>query len=102
MTFPREACLFREKSWETLDGRGNPGEDVPSLLYRFSEVPGKGICVAERSLLIRVGAAMNIHSCLLGRKVRDLVGVASERRRRPLLSDVEAGYSCELERTTEG
>lgn len=55
MTFPREVCLFREKSWETLDGRGNPGEDVPSLLYRFSEVPGKGICVAERSLLIRVG-----------------------------------------------
>ncbi|XDB51200.1 hypothetical protein AB1E18_004763 [Capra hircus] len=32
----------REKSWETLDGRGNPGEDVASLLYRFSEVPGKG------------------------------------------------------------
>ncbi|XP_043294399.1 uncharacterized protein LOC122422169 [Cervus canadensis] len=54
---------------------------------RFSEVPGKGICVAERSLLIRVGAASNIHSRLLGRKVRDLVGVASERHRRPLLSD---------------
>lgn len=57
MTFPREACLFREKSWETLDGRGNPGEDVASLLYRFSEVPGKGICVAERSLLRTYTAA---------------------------------------------
>lgn len=37
-------------------GEATP-EEVPSLLYRFSEVPGKGICVMERSLLRTYTAA---------------------------------------------
>lgn len=51
--------------------------------FGLRQVPGKGISFARRSPPVRVGAAISIYSRLLGCKVRDVVGAAREKLRRP-------------------